>query len=299
MPSIINTSRVAVVGLGQLGGSLARRLKELSPISLYAVARREESLRAAIEAEIIEAGSTDPAEILPVVDLAFICLPIPTTVEFVTTNIQHFRTGSIVTDVSSVKGLIVRELRDRLYQHGTYFIGSHPMAGSEKTGFDHSRADLYKDVIVFLTPTPEDEPDAIHLLTEFWREIGALPIELDAERHDGAVSFASHVPHLIASALARTVLSRGDTEANSMACAGGFQDMTRIASSDTAMWTEVTQANSSAVLAALDAFEEEMAAMRRFVETEDWDGLRGFLDAARSDRNAWNAAFENHHGFAE
>lgn len=194
--SIVQTSRVAIVGLGLLGGSLAKRLRAIHTRSVFGIARRPEVLQQACNDGLIEAGSDDPSEILPVVDIAFICLPLTATIDFVKTNLDNFRPGSIVTDVGSVKGSIVDGVREILLERGVYFIGSHPMAGSEKSGIEFSQADLYEDKIVFLTPTPDDSPDAIYLLRAFWEEIGARPIELDATRHDSAVAFASHVPQI-------------------------------------------------------------------------------------------------------
>ena len=135
MSSIVSTSRIAIVGLGQLGSSLAMAFMEKGCINLLAYARKPEVLQEAVNAKIIDAGSTDPSDILPVVDICFICLPLDATVSFVKDNIKYFRPGSIITDVGSVKGSIVSEIRDLLNEKGCYFIGSHPMAGTEKTGF--------------------------------------------------------------------------------------------------------------------------------------------------------------------
>jgi len=210
--TILNTSRVAVAGLGLLGGSIAKRLTRIGARSVFGIARRTEVLQAACDADILEAGSDNPAEILPVVDLTVICLPLTASVAFIKQHAKSFRAGSLVTDVGSVKGSVVREVRDLLFNQGVYFIGSHPMAGSEKSGLEHSDADLYQDRIVFLTPTEDDEPEAVELLRIFWDQMGAQVYELPANRHDAAVSRASHVPHLLSSVLVSTVLDDGDVD---------------------------------------------------------------------------------------
>ena len=291
MPSIINTSRFAIVGLGQLGGSLALRLRELTCIDVFGCARREESLKAARERGMIDAGSTQAEAVLPVVDMTFLCLPLDATVAFVKANLAHFRFGSIVTDVGSVKGPVVRELRELLYAKGVYFVGSHPMAGSEKCGLEAARADLFKDAVVFLTPTPEDDEEALALVADIWRDLGAIPIELSAERHDAAVAAASHAPHLLAAAIARAVLGRGDREAQSLAGAGAFRDMTRIAASQPAMCAEICRHNRGPVLAALDAFSAELAAARALLESGDDAGLTAFFTEARTLRDRWFTEF--------
>ena len=293
MSSIINTSRVAIVGLGQLGGSLAMRLNEIGCRSLYAITRREESLRAALELNILEAGSTDPADILPVVDITFICLPLPATIEFVKKNLADFRAGSIVTDIGSVKGAIVSELRPILLEKGVYFIGGHPMAGSEKSGWENSAPDLYKGATVFLTPIHDDEAMAIDLLRDFWVEIGACPIEIDPERHDNAVAYSSHFLHLLSSSICKTVLSRGDTEANEIACAGGFRDTTRIASSSAEMWTEIISYNQDSILKAMDDFQKEIDEVRTNVKEKNWDAIHDYFSKAKNLRDQWCVNYEN------
>jgi len=296
MPSIVNTSRVAIVGLGQLGTSLALRLKELGAREVLAVSRRDDSLRTAVERGVIDAGSTEAADILPVVDVVFLCLPLTATLSFVQEQLPHFRFGGLVTDVGSVKGAIVRGVRPLLQQHGTWFVGSHPMAGSEKSGMECGRADLYQNAVVFLTPTPEDEPDAIELLATFWREIGAMPIELDADRHDLACAHSSHLAHLVAAALVRAVLGQGDVTANQQACAGGFRDVSRIAASNTDMWTDICRHNRPALQQALAAFQQELTAAGQALDAQDWPAVAAFLASAKAQRDDWFTGYAKARG---
>ena len=297
MPSIINTSRIAIVGLGQLGGSLARRIKEIGCTSLYAIARREETIKKAMELGILDGASTCAEDILPVVDITFMCLPLAATIEFVKTNLQHFRVGSIVTDVGSVKGFVVKELRNSLYKKGIYFIGAHPMAGSEKSGLENSRSDLYENAVVFLTPTGEDEPSAIDLVRHFWRDIGACPIEIDADRHDKALAFSSHALHLISASLCHTILGKGDVEARKLANAGGFRDMTRIASSDPKMWTEISQLNGQFIVEAMDNLQSGLNQIRDQLKNEDWKALFAMLENAKELRDEWYQSYGKGRGY--
>ena len=139
MASIINTSRIAVAGLGQLGSSLCLRFKEIGCISLFGISRTQATLQAAVDNDIVDGASDDPEEILPVVDITFLCMPLDVCVDVVHANLAQFRPGSIVTDVGSVKQPIVEKLRPMLQDRGVYFVGSHPMAGSEKSGLAHGR----------------------------------------------------------------------------------------------------------------------------------------------------------------
>lgn len=287
MASIVNSSRFAVVGLGQLGGSLGLRLKAVGCLDVLGLSRSAEKVQAAAERQVISCGSTQPETVLPFVDVTFLCMPLTATVEFVKTNLAHFRFGSVVTDVGSVKGSIQAELRELLLKRGVYFFGSHPMAGSEQSGLEACCADLYDGATVFMTPTPEDDDEALHLLAEVWREIGAIPIELEAPRHDAAVAHTSHLPHLISAAIVRTALNAGDVEAHTMSAAGGFRDMSRVAAGNVHMWTDICRHNTAAILDCLATFEEEMAAARKFLETGDWEGLSGWLARAKELRDGW------------
>ncbi len=285
--SIINTSRIAIVGLGQLGGSLALRLGEIKCRSLYAISRNESSIKDALDRGILEGGSTDASDILPVVDLTFICLPLTASIQFVKDNIDHFRPGSIVTDVGSVKGDIVRELRHILLDKGVYFIGGHPMAGSEKSGWSNCNSKLYQDAVVFLTPTPEDEPIAIDLVKNVWQNIGARPIEISVDRHDKTVAYTSHFIHLLSSAICKTVFSGSDDEAHELACGGAYRDTTRIASSNVNMWTEITKYNHEFIKNALADFKDEINSINDYLENKNWQEIERYFSDAKSKRDQW------------
>ena len=287
MASIVNTSRIAVVGLGQLGTSLAMKFKELGCREMLAVTRNEAALKQAVDDGILNAGSTDAEDILPVVDIVFLCTPLRPSIQFVKDNLQHFRFGSLVTDVSSVKAPIVEAIRPLLFQHGTWFIGSHPMAGSEKSGFDVGRADLYEKAVTFITPTEEDDTDAIRLLRQFWEALGALPIEMTPERHDQACAYSSHIGHLITAGLVKATLGQGDCEANAVACATGFKDTTRIASGNVNMWADICRLNKGAISRALTTFQDQMEHIKAAIEKEDWEAVSNFLQDGKSLRDTW------------
>lgn len=293
MASIVNTSRIAVIGMGQLGASLAKAFRDAGARDVFGIARRVESLEQAVAAGYIDSGSTDPADVLPVVDIAFLCLPLQASIDFCREHLRHFRTGSIVTDVGSVKGRIVAELRPLLMQHGTYFIGAHPMAGSEKSGIDACNPGLYKDAIVFLTPTPEDDHQVIDLVADFWRGIGANPLELPADRHDAAVAHSSHMPHVVAAALADAVLRDANSADNAFAAAGGFRDMSRIAASSVSMWTEICRFNTDATLQAMAHFQARLDAFRAALEAEDWAAVERLFASGRESRTAWISSRES------
>ena len=293
MKTIINQSRVAIVGLGQLGASLGLRLRELGAMSVLGVSRTDESIQRAVRLGAIECGSTTPSDILPHMDMVFICTPLTASIDFISDNFDHFRFGGIVTDVGSVKGSVVDAVRKPLFERGTYFIGSHPMAGTEKSGMEHADINLYHNKICFMTTHEDDDPEALDILRLYWSEIGCRVIELDPKRHDLACAHTSHMLHMISAGIVNGVLNAGDMEANKIACAGGFHDVSRIAASDVGMWVEVCKHNRDAMLQAIDSYESEFVRIRQALESEDWDTMATFLTTAKESREQWHADYAN------
>ncbi len=290
---------VAIVGLGQLGASLALRLKELECGDVMAVARRQETIDQALEQGMIDRGNTDAAEILPQADITFICVPLTASIDFAKDNVGHFRKGSIVTDVGSVKGSIVDALRPLFVERDLHFVGSHPMAGSEKSGIDAAAADLYQDAICFLTPTSEDCADFLRILSDVWQEIGSCVIELEAGRHDQAVAYSSHLLHMVSAAVVQCAMNQGDPEAQKISAAGGFRDVSRIAASNVEMWTEISKHNGAAIHKTLDVFISEMESIRDAFAAEDWDAVSAYLKVNKETRDEWFADYASERGYRE
>ena len=161
------------------------------------------------------------------------------------------------------------------------------MAGSEKTGLAHASGSLYRNAIIFLCSFTTDDPAAINIVREFWRELGANPIEVDALKHDDAVSHSSHMLHLLSASIVRTVLSGENEELRGLACAGGFRDVTRIASSSPAMWTEVIEYNKDAVLNSLNELLEEVTKAKTIVEDGKMDELKEYFQFGKDKRDHW------------
>lgn len=287
MTDIIRTTRVAIVGMGQLGGSLALRLKTMGALEIVGIARRQASIDEALDRGIIDRGGTDPDDLLGGVDLVVLCVPLEPSIDFVTTHLEAFRPGSLVTDVGSAKLRVVTEIRPLLAGRGVYFIGSHPMAGSEKAGLGACCETLYDNATVFLTPTSDDDPEAVALMSRIWRDIGGCPIELDAARHDRAVAYVSHHLHLLSAALVTTVMGDGDVEAHHWAAAGGFRDTTRIAAANAEMWVNVCRHNRQPVLDAIAHLQRELSGVSELLAKDDWEGLSRYLTKAKGLRDEW------------
>ncbi len=287
MKSFVPHTRFTIVGLGQLGASLGLRLRALGAQNVNGIDIKDSVVAKAVDLGAVDQAATSIGETLENTDITILCAPLTSSIDFVLDHVDAFRFGSIVTDVGSVKGPIVRALRQPLFDHGVYFVGSHPMAGSEKAGLDHASADLFNDRICFLTPTEEDDEEMLMIMHNIWSAIGCSVIELDMDRHDSACAFTSHALHMTAAAAVKSVLVDGDVEAKQLSCAGGFRDHTRIASSNVHMWTEICKHNAPAILEALTTFEAELGQIRKILEAGDWENLAKTLAESKRLRDTW------------
>ncbi len=278
---------IAIIGLGLLGGSLGLAIKRRHPaVRIIGWARRQETIDEAVRTGAIDAGSPDPANVLPQADFSIICVPLQATLDFAAAYGHLWRPGSLVTDVGSVRKAIVQALRPQLAAHGVAFVGSHPMAGSHHAGIEHADAGLYNGATVFITGTPEDKPADIDRVEDFWRGLGTIPFRIDSEEHDALTARTSHALHLVAAAAVRAYLCR---EKSALATGGAFRDFSRIAGSSPDMWVNISQFNRDNLTTALRELEEEIAQVRQLIENGEWDHLHQYLDAAREQREAWFA----------
>lgn len=278
---------IVVAGLGLLGGSLAGALKTRFPKGprVLAWARRQASIDEARARGWIDYGSTDPAGVLREADLTVLCIPPVPTVAFACRQAALWREGSLVTDVGSVKAEIVRGVRPVLANRGVAFIGSHPMAGSEQTGIAHADPDLFAGATVFLTPLPEDDPEQIAAVENFWTRVGGQSAVIEAERHDAVTARTSHVLHLLAAGLVQALLESDPMV--EQAAAGAFRDMTRVASSSADMWTQISRQNTGNILDALDEVQREATHLKTLILAERWRELQQYLREAGDRRREW------------
>jgi prephenate dehydrogenase len=272
---------VAIFGPGLIGGSLLLALRERHPeIRRIAWARRAEALPPLGGADNVNLATTDPVEAAGQADLIILCTPIGSMASLVQSFLHALSPHTLVTDVGSVKGTVEASLAPLLKGHARW-LGSHPMAGSDKSGRDHARADLFVDAVTILTPTEQTDPTAIQCLSAFWASLGSRLINASPEEHDRHVAAISHLPHLLAANLINA------SPQESTAFAGpGFRDVTRIAAGPAAMWTEILLQNRDAVLAALDAFELETALARRALARGDAAAIESLLHKACQSRRS-------------
>jgi prephenate dehydrogenase len=197
--------------------------------------------------------------------------------------------GAIVTDVGSVKAPVVRDLESLVAGAGGRFVGSHPMAGAEKTGVCAAQADLFQSAVCVVTPNRHTPAAALRRVERLWRGVGCRLLRLSPERHDALVSRSSHLPHVVAATLAATVLAPGQPREQAALCATGFRDTTRIASGSPEMWRDIALANRKPLRAALDGFVRELQAVQALLRRGDAAALEKFFATAKARRDGWRA----------
>jgi prephenate dehydrogenase len=277
---------VALVGVGLLGGSLGLALRERGLARrVMAVARRPETVRQALALGVADEGSSDLDAGAAGADLVVLCVPVLSMPALVERMAPHLRPGAVVTDVGSTKSVLVRELPRRLRPENPY-VGGHPMAGSEKTGVEAARADLFEGARYLLTPDADTPEETVERLERWVARLGAVPVRLDPAVHDRAVAGISHLPHVAAAALASAVRAEGtagsrEIEILQQLIAGGFRSTTRIAASSPEMWRDICLTNREAVLEALRLFGAELELFARALQAEDGPALLSAFERAR------------------
>jgi prephenate dehydrogenase len=269
---------VAVVGVGLIGGSIGLDLLALGAARrVIGIGRRAESLAVAKRVGAVTETTLDLAEGVAEAELVIVCTPVGRIVDDVLAAARAAKPGTIITDVGSTKRSIVRGLEGKL-PHGVGFVGSHPIAGSEKSGPEAAVRGLFQDRVVVVTPASEITAEADTIAT-FWRSLGARVVEMSPEAHDKALAATSHVPHVVASALA----SATPVEYLELS-AGGWRDTTRIAASDGALWQQILDDNRAEVLGALDRLRDRIDEFRTAIEARNAAELQELWNLGRERR---------------
>lgn len=275
--------RLAILAPGLLGGSVAQAARHYGAASHIALwARRPEARLALRQQPWCDAVADTPAEAVRGADLVIICAPVDHIVALASEAAPGLTPGAIVTDVGSVKSEICRNATTALAGRAE-FVGSHPMAGSEKTGWEHARANLFAGRTVFVTPRPETSPAHAERVAAFWHALEAEVATVSPELHDEIVANISHLPQVLASTLCAG-LARHDVSWRNFA-GGGLRDTTRIAGSDPKLWKTILEQNRDEVLRALRAYQDELHHMERALDNRDWFEVQAILERARAYRS--------------
>ena len=275
--------RLAIVGVGLLGGSVAKAARSGGLArEIAGVGRDEARLGTALRDGALDRVTTDLEAGVRDADFVLLAVPVLAVETLLPRVWWAAPDGATVTDVGSTKTGIVRVADQLAARRSLAFVGGHPMAGSERSGYGVARADLFRAATVIVTPTDRTEPRAVKAVTEFWEAMGARVSALDAETHDQAVAAISHLPHLVACALVDGV-ARFEPAALELA-ARGFKDTTRIAASDPDVWAEIFLANRAALATSLDAFRRALAELERCITRGSAAELRTALERIKTAR---------------
>ena len=274
--------QLTILAPGLLGASLGMATRELGLAKrIHVWARRAESREACSDADWCDRAFADASEAVSGSDLVILCTPVDTIVPVVKTIAKSLSPGALVTDVGSTKSRICR-LSSHAMPEGATFIGSHPMAGSEKSGMKHATADLFRSRACLVTPLEAAEPAKVDALVRFWRALGMEVTSLSPEKHDEIVAQISHLPHLLSSLLALHLSRKPD--AWQAYCGNGLRDTTRIAAGNSEIWRSIFEENKDELLRALDEFERELTLMRSALHNGEWAHVRYLLDQGKSFR---------------
>jgi prephenate dehydrogenase len=277
--------RLAVVGVGLLGGSVAKaaRARGLAR-EVIGIGRDLARMQPAVDDGALDRATVDLADGLRDADFVLLAAPVRAIETLLARMWDAVSPEAIVTDVGSGKAAIVRTADALARRTPRTFVGSHPMAGSEKAGYAVARADLFQGALVVVTPGETGGPRAVKTVTAFWEHLGARVTELDPESHDAAVAAISHLPHLVACALVDAV-AREAPRALPLA-ARGFRDTTRIAAGDPQIWQEIFLTNRPALLASVAAFRRALADLERLIEAGDPAAVDAALARIKAAREA-------------
>jgi len=277
-----------IVGVGLLGGSLGLALKKRRLArTVTGFARRAATVAEARKLAALDECLLDVRAAVKHADLIVLCTPLAQMKLLVKQMLPALKRGVIVTDVGSVKASVVRELESLVSKAGGHFVGSHPMAGSEKAGVAWARADLYEGAVCVVTPTRRTNKSALRKVEQLWKSVGGHVLRLTPEKHDALVSWSSHLPHIVAATLASVVLEPKRPKAQAILCANGFRDTTRIASGSPEIWRDIAVANRKQLRAALNEFVRELGRVQKILRNGDAVEISKLFETAKARRDRW------------
>lgn len=280
--------RLTIVGVGLIGGSLARALKAAGACAeIVGCGRDESQLQRAMALGVVDRYVVDIAEAVAGADMVVVAVPVGAMEHCFRAMRGHLAADAVVTDVGSVKGSVVAAAQAAFGELPAGFVPGHPIAGTEKSGVEASFAELYRGRRVILTPLPSSSVDAVARVRWMWEQTGANVDELSVVHHDDVLAVTSHLPHLLAFGLVDALITMDDSEEILRFAAGGFRDFTRIASSDPVMWRDICVANREALGAVLARYRDALDQLGALVESADGDGLQRIFERAKAARDRY------------
>lgn len=280
-------SRVCIIGMGLIGGSLAKAIKHAGICNeVLGCDSSQSCIDEATQLGVIDSGFTDVALAIHDVDIVVIAVPVGAMATIFETLADHLPTNTIVTDVGSTKRSVVEEAKRAFGDLPENFVPGHPLAGGEKNGVNHSFRELFNGCNVILTPLPDKtNNEAVLLVKQMWQHAGAIVFELGVERHDEVLGATSHLPHMLAYLLVDILATNNKKDNIFQYAAGGFRDFTRIASSDPGLWCDISLANRDVIATMLDNYGEAVSLLAKSLMQGDRDAINGVFTRAKNVRD--------------
>lgn len=290
MSASLAGKKIVVIGLGLIGGSLARALRAAEPAArIHAVDRSAAALEQARADGTLDECSHAPGLACREADLIVLATPVLSIEGVLGELAAVLAPHTIITDVASVKGAVVEAALRVFGRLPPRFIPGHPIAGSEQSGYGAARRDLFKGRKVILTPQSDSDPLALAVVRALWALVGAEVLTMDVVHHDQVLAATSHLPHLLAFALVDTLSQQGTREEIFRYAAGGFRDFTRIASSDPVMWRDIFVSNAEAIVGILEEYQHELIHLRDLLQARDGGALQELFGRANQSREIFLA----------
>ncbi len=279
--------KIGFIGLGLIGGSIALKCKEINPsVKIYATAHHLETITSAYEMGLIENDSLPDISVFSDCDYIFLCAPVQNNIAHLHELKDVIKPSCMITDVGSTKSEIHRKVTALGMEKN--FIGGHPMTGSEKTGILSASSSILENAYYVITPTVRSTPEQIEAFRSFVLSLGSIPMILDYEAHDFVTGSISHLPHMIAFSLVNLVKKLDDeNETMKTIAAGGFKDITRIASSSPVMWQNICASNKDKILSLMDSYINELKQVRHMIDADDAKQLTDYFQSAKDYRDSF------------
>jgi prephenate dehydrogenase len=280
-------NRLAIIGVGLIGGSLSLALKKAGQVGEVVGYSRTESVRQeALDLGVIDRAAISIADAVKNADMIFLAVPMGAMASVLTELAPHLNDDTIITDGGSAKAQVVAAARIALGQRFKQFVAGHPIAGTERSGPSAAFANLYNDHRVVLTPVAETTTEALEKVRVMWQLTGAEVVDMDIEHHDKVLAATSHLPHLLAFNLVGMLAKSADCDEVLRFAAGGFRDFSRIASSDPVMWRDICLSNSAAILALLNDYRQGLDSLEQAIMNSDGDYLVEVFKRAKQVRDS-------------
>jgi len=280
--------RVCIIGVGLIGGSLARAARAAGLFGeVVGCGRNEANLKRAVELGVIDRYDCDPGRAAEGADLVLVAVPLGNMEAVFRQLAGRLAPGAVLTDVGSAKASVVAAARAAFGQLPPGFVPGHPIAGTEQSGVEASFPELFQGRRVILTPVPETDPQALAKVQYLWEGAGAEVVIMDVAHHDEVLAATSHLPHVLAYTLVDTLSRMGERDEIFRYAAGGFRDFTRIASSDPVMWRDICLANHDAVLNMVERFQDDLADLAAAIRDSDGERLLKIFQNAKAARDRY------------